>query len=80
MYYYIGNSVHSHLRELIVDKEEYKETLEGYIYFDKEEDANKFRELLEQFFNLKDKNDIDDFCDKLKQEDTVEIIKNKLPK
>lgn len=80
MYYYIGNSVHSHLRNLVVRKEECKETLKEYIYFDNEEDANKFKELLEQFFNLKDKNDIDNFCDKLKQEDTVEIIKNKLPK
>ena len=80
MYYYIGNSVHSHLSKLIVCEEEHKETLKEYIYFDNEEDANKFKGLLEQFFNLKDKNDIDRFCDELKQEDIVEIIKNKLPK
>ena len=35
MYYYIGNSVHSHLRNLVVRKEECKETLKEYIYFDK---------------------------------------------
>lgn len=75
----------SYLRELNYKTEMLdlaKKNLDHCIYFkgDKQQEhAIKYKKLLESFFNMKNEQDIESFCNELKSPEVIDVIKSKYP-